>query len=317
MGYWPMDGNAQDYSGNGNHGTVFNAVPTADRFGNPNMAYYFNGINANIVVNNSPTIDIPNNTDFSVCFWIQIPANPNTDALPLSKNLNGYWSSYAFLTNSSNPGYCNTPGCFSFYTASGAFQDAGSNNPIALGGATNENGADKWYFITGVYDAVLNQSNLYIDAVLQNDIGSSSGNISNSVNLFFGSHTTNQYYFKGSLDGIRIYKTKLTPAQIDILYNETITTTDLGKNNSELQNISIFPNPSKDVMNVSFYSPMNDNVNIKMTDQLGKVVLILNVEVVAGLNKVPVYVKDLADGIYILQLMCGDKMMSEKISVFH
>lgn len=37
--YWPFDGNANDYSGNNNHGVINGATPAPDRFGNPNRAY--------------------------------------------------------------------------------------------------------------------------------------------------------------------------------------------------------------------------------------------------------------------------------------
>ncbi len=48
--YYPFDGNANDASGNGNNGTVEGATLTTDRFGNPNSAYYFNGVNNDILV---------------------------------------------------------------------------------------------------------------------------------------------------------------------------------------------------------------------------------------------------------------------------
>lgn len=41
--YYPFNGNANDASGNGNNGTVNGATLTADRFGNANSAYRFNG----------------------------------------------------------------------------------------------------------------------------------------------------------------------------------------------------------------------------------------------------------------------------------
>ena len=42
VGWWGFNGNAQDGSGNGNHGTVNGATLTTDRFGNHNGAYFFN-----------------------------------------------------------------------------------------------------------------------------------------------------------------------------------------------------------------------------------------------------------------------------------
>ncbi|MCE2847262.1 MAG: hypothetical protein LW707_09600, partial [Sphingobacteriales bacterium] len=43
VGWWPFNGNANDESGNGNHGVVNGAVLTPDRFGFSAKAYSFNG----------------------------------------------------------------------------------------------------------------------------------------------------------------------------------------------------------------------------------------------------------------------------------
>ncbi len=42
-GWWPFNGNANDVSGNGNNGTVQGATLTANRYGDPNKAYNFDG----------------------------------------------------------------------------------------------------------------------------------------------------------------------------------------------------------------------------------------------------------------------------------
>lgn len=41
VGWWGFNGNAQDGSGNGNHGSVSGPTLTADRFGVPDRAYNF------------------------------------------------------------------------------------------------------------------------------------------------------------------------------------------------------------------------------------------------------------------------------------
>ena len=43
VAYYPLNGNANDTSGNGNDGVVVGAVPATDRFGNTNGCYSFNG----------------------------------------------------------------------------------------------------------------------------------------------------------------------------------------------------------------------------------------------------------------------------------
>ncbi len=53
VAYYPFDGNAQDESENGNHGTVHGATLTEDKFGNASSAYYFDGVNDFIQINHS------------------------------------------------------------------------------------------------------------------------------------------------------------------------------------------------------------------------------------------------------------------------
>ena len=63
VGYWLLNGNANDESGNGNHGSIFGAEATDDRLGNPNSALHFNvssgagwGAAQDRVVISNPTI---------------------------------------------------------------------------------------------------------------------------------------------------------------------------------------------------------------------------------------------------------------------
>jgi len=68
ISYFPFSGNANDVIG-GNNGTVYNATLTADRFGNPNSAYYFNGSNAHIELANNFNF-IGMGTDLTFSAWV-------------------------------------------------------------------------------------------------------------------------------------------------------------------------------------------------------------------------------------------------------
>jgi len=235
VGYWPFSGNANDYSGNSNHGTVFGATLTQDRFGNPNSAYSFDGISNKIVVNNSSTIDMATNTtNFTISFWEKTSSIPNQDASMVCKSTYGVQSGYSFFSNSTNSGYCNYPGELSFYVAAGVSGDACSNSAVASG----SNSAN-WYFIVGVFDGSLNTAKLYINGVLQSDIGSRNGNLTTATSLNFGSHPANLAYFKGTLDDIRIYKTLLTTAEINALYAECSGTLSPAVNTTPPANTTI------------------------------------------------------------------------------
>ncbi|MBU4445745.1 hypothetical protein KJ656_11790, partial [bacterium] len=60
VAYYPFNGNANDESGNDNHGTVNSATLTTDRFGNENSAYYFDGEDDYIRIQHSPELSSAN-----------------------------------------------------------------------------------------------------------------------------------------------------------------------------------------------------------------------------------------------------------------
>ena len=66
VAYYPFNGNANDESGNGNHGTVTDATLTHDRFDNENSAYSFDGDGDYIVTNSNVGIG---QTILTFSFW--------------------------------------------------------------------------------------------------------------------------------------------------------------------------------------------------------------------------------------------------------
>jgi hypothetical protein len=302
VAHWDFNGNANDITGNGNNGTVYNATLTCDRCNNPNSAYSFNGSNAIIVIPNSPWIDMTNSQDFSVCFWLKTYQNPNMNTAIMSKNVNGYWSGYTFIANNTiDPGYCTAPGHLWFYTASGYQQDACSNAAVCTGslepGQIEEACNTGWKFICGVYEAATSTSTLFIDGLAQADIGGISGALSSTCNLFIGAHTTYTYYFKGAIDDIRIYKKKLNQSEINTLYNEECTQT-ISSVNSFTENIfmSAYPNPAYTSIQINSSTRIN---SISIFDLCGQE---LRTFAHVEKNNPDIDLHDLDKGVYILRI---------------
>ena len=67
VGWWPFNGNANDESGNGNHGTVNGATLTSDRNVKENSAYDFHGDNDYIDI--STTNGNFNNQQYTISLW--------------------------------------------------------------------------------------------------------------------------------------------------------------------------------------------------------------------------------------------------------
>ena len=67
--WYPFNGNATDASGNNNNPILNNATITADRFGNPNSAYHFNGVYQYMRIQNKPSLNFGNTISLSV--WVR------------------------------------------------------------------------------------------------------------------------------------------------------------------------------------------------------------------------------------------------------
>jgi hypothetical protein len=258
VGWWPFNGNAVDESINTNDGTVNGATLTADRFGNANSAYSFNGTNNKIVVNDATPLRL-NNTDFTISFWTYI---------------NSYNSSggTAFIYKRGAPtqdgwGVAASQGVQNKMT----FGVGGGGDPRGYSNSTL--GLNGWHHVTIVYTLTIHTLKFYIDGLLDNTTtgvdgnnlpvagGMPSPNASCTSVMYFGQDTrNNNYWLSGKLDDIGCWNRNLTQQEITNLYNgnlcfQTITVTDTllintnitGYNPVTYENtIRIWPNPTYD-----------------------------------------------------------------------
>ena len=75
VGWWPFNGNANDESGNGNNGVVYNATADVNRFNQQNSALFFNGINSGVEL---PSNVFPStNGSYSLSAWFKLTTNTN------------------------------------------------------------------------------------------------------------------------------------------------------------------------------------------------------------------------------------------------
>lgn len=285
--------NANDDIGT-NHGTVNGATLTSDRFGNANHAYHFDATNsAYISIPNHASNNFTNTQPFSISCWIKIDSN-NSQSAVISKHSMPMWEGYALWTNNlTDPGYCMGAGTLGFYTASAALEDACANTLAALD-------YSHWKFITVSYGGTTNSSKLYVDGVLQSDIGSVSGPLNNAIDLIIGAgydSMTGLYggYFTGNIDDIGIYDHALNQLEVDSLFNagNPVWPTHV-KNEFETQSdIIISPNPAHGKIHLS------QTCNLSICNIIGKRVL-------SQRNTNTVDINSLNEGIYILHLSSSE-----------
>ncbi|MFN5910372.1 MAG: LamG domain-containing protein [Bacteroidota bacterium] len=206
VGWWPFNGNANDESGNGNNGTVNGATLTADRFGEADKAYSFDGeddwFEANINQNNS----------FAVSIWVNYNAFISTGIVWQHKNNCGRGGGFMLM---------NINGNLRFYTYKcGECSLSNCNDFVDIPNVTALQQGE-WYHI------VLNKSVDGNTKIFVN--GNEVLNITDvNTNINYGSqpfsigkwHDTPDLYYSAAVkDDIGIWNRALTQCEIQDLYD--------------------------------------------------------------------------------------------------
>lgn len=198
VAYYPFSGNAGDSSGNNNHGTVNGATLSIDRFGNPNKAYNFDGVDDYIVATASQ--DMASQVK-SISVWIYQATNfCQNEFLALGDASSTTWGCIA------------GNGCLVLNYGRSCTNNISQNFPISFSLAA-------WHHIVFVSTGVNGKTSMYLDGnfIGEGTTASSVGSCSTSK-LYFGVDIYSlPEYLNGYLDDVRIYKRALTQEEISYL----------------------------------------------------------------------------------------------------
>lgn len=221
IAYYPFNGNANDESGNGTNGTINGAKLAADRFGNANSAYSFNG--ASSIDFDSSSILNQLKDKITLSLWAKIqpfvgpkyhayvllikrdysnpPSSPIHFGVDIDVNRVHFWS-----------GSYNYPRYDTYQRTYPIFEDG------------------RWHFIAVTHTIGDTSSpRLYIDGVYYPGCWNSEGgtvlepsDILTSKMTFGEQHIPGgEYPYTGILDDVRIYNRALTATEIDALYRKS------------------------------------------------------------------------------------------------
>ncbi len=190
--YYPFDGNANDASGKGNHGTVNGPVLTADRLGVSGKAYQFDGSDDYIRTTDSSSLNLTG--DLSISAWIR-PTRRGDNAILFSNMLevsphSGY--QLRFIPS----------GGIRFMSGS---QSVFGNRVVPL---------NTWTRVTATLSGTT--ARVYINNVL--DLAGTVGvPTTSSVDQTIGSSYSPFYFYQGGMDDLRVYNRALSFSEVQQL----------------------------------------------------------------------------------------------------
>ncbi len=201
VAYYPFNGNANDESGNGNHGTIYGATLTRNRFGESNSAYLF-ASGQYIEVPNSSSLMSPTNA-ITLSVWARMDAwYDGVIDIILCKRTDTF-QGRQYCLYYANGG----PGLMTVVVGQGESYIPSLPAPT-LG---------QWHHITATHNS--GQLVIYLNG---RQIGSKSTSINlpiNTQNLLIGKDPPGaDEYFIGALEEIRIYNRALSSNEVWRLY---------------------------------------------------------------------------------------------------
>jgi len=203
LAYYSFNGNADDESGNDNHGTVNGAVLTTDRFGNLNSAYEFD--EDSIVVEN----EFYNNglEEYTINIWF-LTNNP-------SKTFQCLFNTIPHNGESINYNHSSGRDSFTYWKGSDVtIAGWDVSNGIPFG---NEVESDTWQMLTIVKK--LNEYKVYLNNNLSLTVSETATVTNQLTGMRFGSTSLDEEFLNGKLDDIGIWNRALTESEITKLFN--------------------------------------------------------------------------------------------------
>lgn len=207
LAYYPFNGNANDGSGNGNHGTVNGATLTSDRFGNSNEAYYFDGNGDHINCGDGATLKISG--DITVCAWVNLQANSHGQVILNKYNRTENKGWLLEITSDGRAIFNGRPGY--------------GGEETSQSGLSSQSVFDyNWCFLVGQRQGA--NWKIFVNGVLSSQRIGSNEDFSNATKLHIGVQsdrpTDPAAFSQGIIDDVRIYGYALSETEIQKHYTE-------------------------------------------------------------------------------------------------
>ena len=289
--YYPFKSNAQEASGTGINGRVYNSILTSDRKGNPGNAYLFDGSTAYIDLGNNELLR-RYQTDFTIAAWVYLKSYSEDyrSAIVSNRDTNSIGSGFSI------GGLLNDPGKVKLEV------QGGGNATAAISKSVLE--LNKWYFVavTFTYNGGNNNSaNIYINNNLETTSIVSDVQLPVSTPTFIGHEPSKLVsplnHFNGIIDEVRIFNCVLSKEEISQYYFAGTLVTAVSSA-SYKKDLYVFPNPATEEVTVN---ARQEGVYLVM-NQMGQIV---KREILNESNGFSINISSLPNGIYTISAECN------------
>ena len=208
----PMNGNARDASGLGNHAEVHGATPAPDRFGRPDRAYQFDGVKDYILVPPSSSLDFAE--AFTVSAWVRTTAVEKHQSIVRQGNLSAGTYRFALRLYLSDFFTFNTHDGEHWYEVSPPQQTQ----------------VKRWYHLVGVFaqkevlrlyvDGKPVKATSYLDGRLAEAVTAPQMNRAKGQPVLIGAEQYRgvEAFFRGLIDDVRLYNRALSDRDVAELH---------------------------------------------------------------------------------------------------
>lgn len=212
--HYKFDGDSKDASGNALHGSVIGGVSlTTDRKGNPNSAYWFNGVDGHIEI---PHNNLFNTCNFTFAAWIR------PDSFRNFNNSIATHNEYSGVFSKLDPNIAVQDGITTIASSNYVRMQVKKSDLTYLDQGDKQANlvTNQWRHIVYVYEDGL--CSIYLDGQLQTQGGKINPGMkikwTNSpaqigLTYWFPSRNLMKSYFSGAIDDVRLYNRAISSSE--------------------------------------------------------------------------------------------------------
>ena len=218
IAFYDFRGHANDLSGNENHGILYGTTPTVDRFGEPDGALYFDGIDDYVDLGSLGNVQYDS---YTISMWVLTESLPGKNMALFSNYEDWMGDNHNMILlglHASDGSNANLRGKTYFIQ-----RDPDPNNGGNYEGGDyfisdhlwNDHHVDAFTNITVVRDALNSTQTLYVNGVISDHLSSLSQNAMTKDDQFLvGKLAIYDVHFEGVIDELRIYDRALSDVEV-------------------------------------------------------------------------------------------------------